>query len=156
MGFQIDGAGDRQPVFVQLGEIRVLQVLLELAFAELVLAPRLGHEGQVGILGGLPTEALGDEDVPRCVGEVFLGTDDMGDLHEVVVHRAGQMVETAAVRPLDDVILLSRPIEFHLTPDQIDKTTHSLPGHLETHYRRAPCGLEALLCSAVSAIQRRL
>ena len=42
------------------------------------------------------------------------------------------------------MFLLSRPIEFHLTPDQIDKTTPSLPGHLETHYRPAPFSLEAL------------
>ena len=49
----------RSAVLDELGEVAVLQILVELPLAELVLAARLGHERQVGILRAARSRATG-------------------------------------------------------------------------------------------------
>ena len=56
-------ADDRPAVLDHLGEVAVLQVLVELPLAEFVLAARLGDERQMGVLGHGITERLDDEDL---------------------------------------------------------------------------------------------
>ena len=45
-------------MLTDLGEIAILQILVELSLAQLVLAARLGHEGQMGIFGQRIAERL--------------------------------------------------------------------------------------------------
>ena len=142
VGLEPDGVGDRLPVLVELGKLGVLQILVELALAQLALAPRLGDIGEVSIGGVLVTQPLGDEDLTRGVGQVLLGADDVGDPHLVVIDHTGQMVEAGPVGPLDDMILLPCPFELHLTPDQIGKPADPFAWHLEPHHSLSPLGLE--------------
>jgi len=54
-------------MFHELREVAILQILVELPLAQLVLAARLGHVGQVGVFRQRIAERLGDEDLPRRV-----------------------------------------------------------------------------------------
>jgi len=118
-------------VLVQLGEVPVLQVLLQLALAELVLASRLGDVGQVGELRRVVAQPLRDEDLSGSVGEVLLGADHVRDAHCVIVHDAGQVVQTRPVRALDRMILLARPLHLHLPADPVGEATDPVARHLQ-------------------------
>jgi hypothetical protein len=141
--FTTDGVGNGHAVVVELFELRVLQVLGDLPFAELVLAPRLGHVRQMGVLRQLVAEALGDEDLPRRVGKMLLGPDDVGDLQVVVVHDAGQVIEAGAVGALDHVVLLVGPAEGHVAAHEVVKAALPLARHEQPHHRLTPFRLEA-------------
>src|SRR5947209_8505354 len=86
------GEASSPAVLVDGLEVRVLEVPVELALAELVLAARLGDEGDVGVRGRVVAQGLGDEDLPGRVGQVLLGADLVADAHVVVVDHAGQVV----------------------------------------------------------------
>ena len=92
VGRQAQALGDRPAAVQQLREIAVLPIFVELPLAEFVVAARLGHVGQVGVLRQLVAQGLGDEHLPRRVGEVLLGADHVGDLEIVIVDHAGQVV----------------------------------------------------------------
>ena len=119
LGFQADFRGDGESVFDQLREVFVLQVFGEFTLAEFHLAARLRDAREMGVLGQFVAERLGDEDLPRGVGEVLLGADDVGYLHRVVVNDAGQMVEARPVGALDDVVLLLGPIELDISANEV-------------------------------------
>ena len=98
-------------MLVNLLEIGVLEVLRDLALAELVLAARLGDERHVSVFRQRIAETLSNEDLPRRVRQMLLGADDVADLHVVVIHDIGQVVEARAVGTLNDVVLLRGPLE---------------------------------------------
>jgi hypothetical protein len=118
-GRMSDRLGYLQAMLHELGEIAVLQVLVELAFAQLRPATRLGHKGQVRVLGQFVAQGLGDENLPRRVGKVLFRPDDVRDLQIVVIHHAGKMVKARPVRPLDHMVLFPSPVELHPAADQV-------------------------------------
>ena len=143
--FQPEPLGDSLPVIVDLCEFAVLEIFFQLPFAELVLAARLGHERNVGVLRQFVTETLGDEHLPRRVREMFFGPNDVADLHVVIVDDAGQMIQAGSVGPLDDVILLAGPLDFDPAADQIVDHHAALARHLQSHDRLPILGLEGSL-----------
>ena len=78
-----------------------------------------------------------------------------------VVDHAGQVVETGAVGPLDDVVLLASPLELDPAADQVVNHQGPLAGHFEPHHRLAALGLEdgplvGRLGHPAAAIEKRL
>ena len=57
------------------------------------------------------------------------GPDDVRDRKIVVVDGARQVIQTGAVGPLHDVVLLERPLELDSTPHQIVESADALAGH---------------------------
>jgi hypothetical protein len=73
---------------------------------------------------------------------MFLGPDDVGNRHVVIIHGACQVVQTGTVGTLDDVILLLGPIELHLSTDEVSKPAASFSGHFESYDCAATLRLE--------------
>ena len=132
---------DAGAVVVDLLEIRLRQVPAELPLAQLLAASRRRHVGQVRVAGKLVAEAVGDEDLARRVRQVLLRADHVRDREVVVVDRAGEVIEMRAVHPLDDVVLLERPIEGDRTPHQIVEAAGPLARHLQPDDGGAPLAL---------------
>ena len=142
-GVGLDGVADRlgdlPAVLDQLGEVAVLQILVELPLAQLVPAARLGHERQMGVERPRIAERFENEDLPRRVREMLLGADDVRDLEIVIVDHVGQVVEARAVGPLDDVVLLAGPIELDPAADQVVEHERALAA--ASSAARRPAGL---------------
>ena len=68
----------------------------------------------------------------------------------VIVHHAGQMIETSSVGSLNHMVLFLSPLELHVSTHQIAKLTDSFARHLQPHHRLAPFGFEP------SRLRRRL
>ena len=134
---------DAGAVVVHLLELGLRQVLAELPLAQLLAAARRRHVGQVGVAGKLVAEPAGDEDLPRRVRQVFLRADHVRDVEVVVVDRAGQVIQVAAVRPLDDVVLLERPVEGDRPAHQVVEAAGSVARHLEADDGGTSLALEA-------------
>ena len=128
----------------QLREVAVLQILVELALAELRLAARLGDVRQVGELRQLVAQLLEHEHLPRRVREVLLGADHVRDLHVVVVDDRRQVVQARAVGPLDDMVLLAGPVDADFAADQIVEHELAFARHQQPHDALAAFGFEAL------------
>src|SRR5438128_339558 len=64
---------------------------------------------------------------------MLLRPDYVGDLHIMVVHDVGQVVETGAVGALDNVILLRGPLHFHRSADKVVELASPGARHFETH-----------------------
>ena len=71
-------------------------VCVEVSLAELVTV-LVDEEADVGELWGRPTEGLVHGDVLGGAGHPFASSDNVRDLHEVVVHYVGEMVCREAV-----------------------------------------------------------
>ena len=97
----------------------------------------------MGVDGQVVAEAQRDEGLPRRVGKVFLGADDVRDPHRVVVDHAREMVEARAVGPLDHVVLLPLPGELDPAAYLVVDDERAFPGHQEPHDGRAALGGEA-------------
>ena len=110
---EAEPVGDPPAALVELGELGVLQVLVELALGELdrdCPARRRPAGGRSS--GSAAPSASEDEDLARRVRQVLLGADDVGDRHLDVVDDARQMVEAGAVGALDDVVGLGGPVDL--------------------------------------------
>jgi hypothetical protein len=75
----------------------------------------------VGEERGLPGKGLVKEDLPGGIGEMVLPSDDVSDVHGVVINDAGKIVSRHAIRPDDDKIANPRRIEIHLSMDEVLK-----------------------------------
>jgi len=123
----------------------MLQVLVQLAFAQLVGAARLRHIRQVRVDRQRVPQRLGDEDLPRRIRQVLDSADDVGDRKVVIVHNAGQMIQTGTIGPLYHVILFRGPIESDIAANPIRERASPLAGHLESHHRLPALRLEIRL-----------
>ena len=63
------------------------------------------HGGQVGIHGRLFTQSLEDIDLPRCVVDVVVAANDVGDAHVDIVHHHAEVVGGRAVGAGDNQIV---------------------------------------------------
>ena len=127
---------------MHLPEVVVLQILVELPFAEFFGAARRGHVRQMREGRQRIAQRRGDEHLARGVRQVLDRPDHMGNLEIMIVDGAGQMVETRTVGALHDMVLFQRPLELDVAPHQIANPADPLAGHLQTHRRPAPRGLE--------------
>ena len=134
--------GNLDAVVIELLEIHMLERLLDLALAQLLGAARLGHIGHVSVVRHVVSKRPSDEDLPGRVGEMLHGADDVGDPKIVVIDRARQGVQERPVGPLDDVVLLQRPLEPDVATNEVPEGTRAFPGHLQPHAGRATLGLE--------------
>ena len=87
----------------------------------------------MGVLGQLVAQPLRDEDLPRRVREMLLGTDHVGDLHVVVVDDVGEVVQARPVGALDDVVLLGDQSTSIVAADVVDELAGALARHLQAH-----------------------
>lgn len=55
----------------------------------------------------------------RTVIGSYLSTDDMADLHQVVIHHVGQMVGRVAIILHDDLVVDVFVVEHHLAVDDV-------------------------------------
>ncbi len=151
---------DVERVVVEPLEVGLLQVLSDLAFAELVLAAGLRDIRQMRELRQPVAQAFEDEDLSRCVREMLDRANHVRDLEVVIVDCAREMIEARAVRALHDVVLLVGPIERDVAADQVVEAALTLARHLESHHALAPLRLEALrvpvgLGHETTAVQKR-
>jgi hypothetical protein len=135
---------DVERVVVEPLEIGLLQVLRDLALAELVLAAGLGDVRQMRELRQLVAEPLHDENLPRRVRQVLDRADHVRDSEVVVVDGARKVIETRAVGALHDVVLLVGPIERDVAANEVVEAALTFARHLEPHDALAALGLEAL------------
>ena len=70
-----------------------------------------------------------------CAGQPLLATDDVGNLHQVVVHNVGQMVRGQLVLALvEHLVVADLTLHAHLTANHV-VDEHLLVGlHLEAHH----------------------
>ena len=121
--------GDPGAVVVCLLELVVLQVLAQLPLAELFGAARLGDIRQMRVGRQRVPQRRGDENLAGRVRQVLDSPDDVRDRKIVVVDSTCQVIQTGAVSPLHDVVLLERPLELDSTPHQIVEGADALAGH---------------------------
>ena len=60
---------------------------------------------------------------------MLFGTNDVCDLKVVIINNRRQVIETRTIGTLDYVILLSRPIKFDITADEIVQLAPSFSRH---------------------------
>jgi hypothetical protein len=73
---------------------------------------------------------------------MLLGPDDVADLHVEVVDDARQVVEHGTVGALNDVVLLARPRDRHLTTNVIGEFAGPFARHHQADDALAALGLE--------------
>ena len=150
--------GDPGTVVVRFLELVVLEILTQLPLAELLGAPGLGHIRQMRVGRQRVAQRRGYEDLSGRVRQVLDGADDVRDREIVVVDGARQMIQTRAIGALHDVVLLERPLEFDITPDEIVKGAHTVAGHTESDDRASAlrfkrCRLSVGLGHPASAVE---
>ena len=148
--------GDLAAVLDQLGEVAIFQILVELPLAQLVLAARLGHEGQMGVDRPRIAEGFQHEHLPRRVRQVLLGANHVRDLQLVIVDHVGQVIKARAVGALHDVILLAGPIELDPAAHHVVQDERPLLRHLQPHDRLTAFASNRARSAGVSAMKRRL
>ena len=79
-------------------------------------------QGQMDIFGGLPAECLVQQQVFRIGRQVFRSPDNVGDVHEVVVHYVGEVVGGHAVALEQHLIVKGRVLDCYLS------VHHVVPG----------------------------
>ena len=80
----------------------------------------------------LPAESLVKHVVERQGRKPFLSTDDLGDLHQVVVHDVGQMVGRQFVCSLpQDLVVESVGVHLDVASDQVIHLDNRVGRHLE-------------------------
>ena len=130
---QPDAVGDLLALLDELGEVAVFKVFVELALAQLRLAPRLRDERKVRVLRERIAERLRDEDLARRVRKVFFRSNNVRNLEVVVVDDVRQVVEAGTVGALNDVVLLLRPIEFDVAANQVANDDRTFARNLQTN-----------------------
>ncbi|ACM22987.1 Putative uncharacterized protein [Thermotoga neapolitana DSM 4359] len=66
-----------------------------------------------------PAERFVDHDLLWCVRKVVFSSEDMGNLHQMIVYYDGKVVRGKPVRFHDDEILYGGVVEFHLSFQQV-------------------------------------
>ena len=158
-----------QQVDERLGEISVLTVaagnfsgggvlpshreyreteLVAVPLAELPLSVWLQQQRQVGEAGHAfrPSKCLIQKIVQGQGRKPLLSADDLGDLHQVVIHDVGEMVCGQLVGPFPEHLVVERVgIDFHVPADHVVHDDDPVLGHLEAD---CPVGglLEQPLC----------
>ena len=90
----------------------------------------------MGVTRRLEAQSLLQGDVLGRVDEMLLSAEHAIDLHQGVVHHAGEVIRRPAVALADDEVLEFRPRQAHLAEDLIDH--HQILGrHDEAHRHRS-------------------
>jgi hypothetical protein len=75
----------------------------------------------VGEERGPPGQGPIEEDLPGSVGEMVFSSDDVSDVHRVIIHDAGKIVSRHPIGSDDDKITDPGRIEIHFSVDQVLK-----------------------------------
>ena len=108
-----------------------------ITLGELSLTFRLEQEREVSKLrhSVSPSESLIEKHVERRTWEPFLTTDDVRDLHEVVVHDIGEMVGRELVSALvEHLVVEDVGLDAHLAADEVIDEHFLARIDKETHY----------------------
>ena len=82
----------------------------------------------------LPAESLVEHIVERQGRKPFLSTDDLGDLHQVIVHDVGKMVGRQFIGPLPEHLVVEGVgVHFDVTSDQVIHLDNRVGRHLEAY-----------------------
>ena len=106
------------------------------ALAELAFALRLQQQGQMGEAGHcvLPAKSLIEQHMERCARQPFLTTDDVGDLHQVVIDDVGQMIGRQLVGTLvEHLVVEDVALDTHITADHVVDMDLLARLHLEAY-----------------------
>jgi hypothetical protein len=74
---------------------------------------RAEDERMMGKGRRLPTESLVEEDLTGGIGKMIISSNHMGDVHQIVIDDASEIVSCHSVRPDNDKIADSFRIEGH-------------------------------------------
>ena len=102
-------------------------------FAQLLPVRREDH-GDMGKGRTRPPHPVQDRELARRVGDVFIPADNVGDVHQMIVHGGGEQVGHGAVVPLKDEVA-DRPSGEGLPP-----TDEVVEGEVLVRQRQAPAG----------------
>ena len=131
----------RQKVQGGLAQIALFRILQcsqsAISLAELLLV-RTHHYRQMGIDRRLPAESPMDENMQRGRRQPFLAAEDMGDLHQVIVHLRRQMIRRITVGLQQNGVFEDAVLHRDLPIDRI----------LERHFafrrdRKTNCGMRS-------------
>ena len=156
-GHELDGTHDllavvsrsppqeRDVVHQRLGEITVVQEVLERdrAMALRQLRPRCGVDDQrkVRVLRHVGRAQRGAQrQHPMGRVDEVLAADHLGDPHLEVVDRVGQEEDRGAIGPHDHEVVDQRPLDLHLTADQVGEAAHAVIGGAEPQRARTALG----------------
>ena len=106
------------------------------AFRQLAFAVGFQQQRQVGELrhGVGPAESLIEQHVERCRRQPFLATDDVGNLHQVVIDDVRQMVGGQLVGTLiEHLVVEDVALHAHLATDKVVDQHLASRLNLETH-----------------------
>jgi len=84
-------------------------------------AIRAEDEGMMGKGRRFPAESLVEEDLTGGIGKMIISSNDMGDVHPIVIDDAGEIVGCHSVRPDNDKIADSFRIEGHSPMNKVFK-----------------------------------
>ena len=84
-----------------------------------------------------PIERFIELDVPRGAWEPLFRTDDVGDLHKMVVYHACEVIGWKSIRLQDHEVVDERVVEFNAMPHRIGHYGRAVFGHGEFHRRTA-------------------
>ena len=86
-------------------------------------------------MGGGPAHRLVELEVLGSARKPLLATDDMRDLHVVVVHEHGEVIGGEAIGLDDDEVVLECVLEGDIAPDRVVERGDAGAIHTETHDR---------------------
>ena len=73
----------------------------------------------MGELRGIKAKGLVDDQLARRIGQMFFGTDDVGDVHQGIVEDDAVVVDRNAVGFDDDEVADVIGVEGYVAPDQV-------------------------------------
>ena len=120
------------PVEREDGEAEAVAV----ALAEFAVALGFEQQGQVGELrhGGLPAKGSVEHHVERGRRQPLFTTDDVGDLHQVVVDDVGQVVGGHAVALEEHLVVQQAAVHGDVATDEVVHGDVKVLGELEAHH----------------------
>ena len=100
-------------------------------------------------------EGSDQRDVLRCVAQVVLATDDVGDRHRLVVDHHDEVVERHPVAAHDHEVAQQGVVELDLAADQVVEADRS-GGTFKRSAGRRPSAAKAARSASVRCRQRPL
>src|SRR5262249_39078249 len=103
---------------------------------------------------------LSNEYLARRIGKMLLGPNDVRDPHITVIDDVGKVVQTRAIRALDDMVLLMNPFDDHVTANMILEIACAFARHLKPDNPRSPltfklCSLGRCFGHPATAVEKR-
>ena len=96
--------------------------------------------GQVYINGRLPSECFIKQIILGCGGKIFTAADNMGDVHQVVIHNIGEVIGREAVCLHQNLVIQLRIIHGDITINHVMEGGCAAFGHFLANNEGFACG----------------